>query len=131
MKSIGAKEAQMKRLLMSAALLSVALALATPAFAGHRGYYRGQRVITRHRVVVQPIRPRFSFSLGFGIPGLFYGGGYPPAPVYYRPAPIMIAPTYGPPVVWIPGHYVLEDGYRVFLEGHWTRHRHYDDDDRD
>ncbi len=123
MKSIGVKEAQMKKLLMSAALLTLSLALTTPAFAGHRGYYRGQRVIMRHRIVVPPIRPRLSFSLGFGIPGFFYGAAYRPAPTYYRPAPVLVAPPYGPPPVWIPGHYAREGGYRVYLEGHRARRR--------
>src|SRR6266853_1487382 len=59
----GIKEARMNKartkiLLWTTALFLSGLALTTPAFAGHRGCYRGQRVGRRPDRFAQPVGPR-------------------------------------------------------------------------
>jgi len=120
----GIKEARMNKartkiLLWTTALFLSGLALTTPAFAGHRGCYRGQRVIVRDRFLVRPARPRFFFSLGFGAPGFFYGAAY-------RPAPYAVGPIDDPRPVWVPGHYLWDGGARIYVAGHWGGWRHHD-----
>jgi len=121
----------MKRLLTVPIILALVLGLASPALAGHRGIYRGQR----HGVAVgvlgafhhfpappifHPPRIRSSFSLNVGFPVVAYDSYYyPPAPVYYAPAPVYYRPPCEP--VWIPSHYVWDEGFRFYVAGHWSR----------
>ncbi len=110
----------MKKLPMAAATLALGLALATPAMAGHRGPFRGQRVVARNHFAFFAPRPRAFFSFGFGVPAYDY---YPPAPVYYYPPyPFVAPPPYYSPG-WVPGHYAWSGGVRLFIGGHWS-HRH-------
>ncbi len=114
----------MKKLAMAAAALGLGLALATPAMAGHRGLFRGQRVVARNRFAFVAPWPRAFFSFGFGVPAYAY---YPPAPVYYAPYPVVAPPPYYSPA-WIPGHYVWDGGVRLFIGGHWSRRHHWHED---
>lgn len=122
----------MRRLLTILGVLVMGLTLATPALAGHRDRSRGHnsRFVSPHHQrhvvgvyggVYRPAyhyRPRLrsSFFFGFGIPAYAYGGYYAPAPYYCgHPAGFYPAP------VWIPGHYVYEDGVRFYVRGYWSR----------
>jgi hypothetical protein len=109
----------MKKILMTAATLLIGLSLATPALAGHHGYFRGHGDGWRNDVVYYPARPRAVISLGIGFPSCRFAGPYRPAQVHYDPYP-----AYAPPPccrsVWLPSHYVIEGGARFFVAGHWS-----------
>jgi hypothetical protein len=114
----------MKRLLTVPIVLSLVLGLTSPVLAGHRGIYRGHRPGVAVGVrgafhhfpappIFRPPRIRSSFSLNIGFPVYAYDSYYyAPAPVYYRPP---CEP------VWIPGHYVWDEGVRFYVTGHWSR----------
>src|SRR6266446_5507519 len=87
-----AKEAEMKKILVTAAILLIGLSLATPALAGHHGYFRGHGDGWRNHAVSYPPKPRAFLSFGVDVP--FYGlaGPYRPAPIYYDPYPIYAPP---------------------------------------
>ncbi|OLD66624.1 MAG: hypothetical protein AUI52_03330 [Acidobacteria bacterium 13_1_40CM_2_68_10] len=112
----------MKQVLRIVVVMALGLVLATPALADRRAHYRGHSVrVVRggyHTVYYSPYsRPRYRASLvfGFGVP--FFA----PAPVYlYSPAPIVVGPGYCEPV-WVPGHYVYDEGARVHVAGYWSR----------
>jgi hypothetical protein len=122
-----AKEVQMKRLLTILGVLAIGLTLATPVMAGHRDRSRGHHRHVRHQhhrhfvgvpaaVFHHGHRVRSSFFVGFGFPGYGYADLYAPAPFYCgSPAVILPAP------VWVPGHYVYEDGVRFYIAGRWSR----------
>ena len=118
----------MKRLAMAATFLTVGIAAATPAMAGHDVYVGGHYVYAS---------PGFSISVGIGSPAPYgYGYGYAPAPVYVAPPPIYLAPApvyYGLPVVLAPhscntrlrAHYVWRDGRYYRHKGHGNGHGHH------
>ena len=114
----------MKKILVSVATLLLGVSLATPALAGHHGYYRGHGGGGwRGHAGFYGARPRSYFSFGIGFP--FYGYSRPcyrPAPVYYNPYPVYAPPPYYGPYdsVWVPGHYVFDGGVRFFVAGHWS-----------
>ncbi len=118
----------MKRILTVSAVMTVALALATPAMAGRSDHRRGHgyRIVRTAGVHVGVFgyphqayyRPRTSFHLSIGVPFLPYY--YAPAPVYYSPVPVIVAPA--PCGFFVTGHYV---------RGHRPRSYYEDDEDYD
>ena len=115
----------MKSLAMAATVLSVGIAAATPAMAGHDVHVQGHYVY---------LSPGFSFSFGVGNPAP-YAYGYAAAPVYVAPPPMYLAPApvyYGLPVVVAPhscstrlrAHYVYRDGRYRHHKGHGHSHQH-------
>lgn len=107
----------MKRLLGLLGIFVIGATLATPVFAGHRDRNRGHGRHTHPhlrgricRVVHVAPRPRVGLHFGLGYPGLYAGA------VVYQPVPILV-----PAQVWVPGHYVRDDGVRFWIAGHWSR----------
>jgi hypothetical protein len=109
----------MKKLAVTAVVGALMLTLASPAMAGHRGPYRGRRVFARDRFAFVAPRPRAFVSLSFGFPVYAYPRYYVPAPVYYQPYPVVLAPP-SCRTFWVPGHYIRDDGVRFWAEGHWS-----------
>ena len=110
----------MKKLAVTAAVVALMLTLASRAMAGHRGPYRGRRLMARDQFAFVAPRPRAFVSLSFGFPVYAYPTYYVPAPLYYQPYPVFVGPA-ACGTVWIPGHYVRGGGARFWLEGHWSR----------
>jgi len=108
----------MKSLAIAATFLSVGIAAATPAMAGHDVHVQGQYVYAS---------PGFSFSFGVGYPAP-HPYGYAAAPVYVAPASVY----YGLPVVVAPhacntrlrAHYVWRDGRYSHHKGHGRSNGH-------
>jgi hypothetical protein len=39
-------------------------------------------------------------------------------PVYYSPRRVYVEPC---EPIWVPAHYAWDDGYQIYIEGHWSR----------
>jgi len=116
----------MKKLLIGIAITVLGLSLASPALAGHSGQAKGHRGRQHysHQRYLAPL-PHYHHHHSRLRAGLYIGAGYPVyAPAYfgygyvYGPPAVVIAPS--PYHVWIPGHYVVRTGARVYVEGYWA-----------
>jgi hypothetical protein len=141
-------EGNMKKLLAVAGTLLLGAALGSPVMAsGHRGHRGGHYRSSGHhgshrsfslgissfplpRLHLPSPRIRSSFSLRIGSPAYrydrydrydrynrYYDDAYY-EPVYYSPRRVYVEPC---EPIWVPGHYAYDEGYRVYIEGHWSR----------
>jgi len=118
----------MKKMLMGIAITVLGLSLTSPALAGQSGHSRGQkgRHGQGHHQYYRPVPHHHHHRDGLRT-GIYISGGFPVyAPAYhgygpawgYGPAAVVVAPS--PYRVWIPGHYVVRSGARLYMEGYWA-----------
>lgn len=93
----------------------------------HRSFSLGISSFPLPRLHLPSPRIRSSFSLRLGSPAYrydrydrydrYYDDVYY-EPAYYSPRRVYVEPC---EPVWVPGHYAYDEGYRVYIEGHWSR----------